>query len=661
MAERHPAVRHCGVGWHLTENMIVEARYRLDSPLGEGGYGAVWRATRLVDGQSVAIKFLKLDGRVARQRFEREADVLRRLDHPHCVSFIEFGVNVDGDAFIVSELLEGQTLQRWKRQPRELPEIIEVLRQLTLALQAAHREGVVHRDLKPANIVVSPPLHVKVLDFGIAKLLADDQGDITQTGEVFGTPGFMSPEQLRGLRDLGPPSDFYCLGAIAFELLEGRPPFGGNSPLEIGMAHLLEPVPQLDSRRPAALAELVRTLLAKEPRDRPATATAVLQALAGIAGGRSALPASPRTTTEPSALPWRRVAIPAVVVVALLLRWGTASRDEPSRHVPPPPPESVAAADQVAPPPPPAPPVVDAAPDRETGDAARSVGCANPNADLTGTKRLAPGSQLIRGVRVRLPDPYDPRHPHPVVVLFHEDGQSPEEMLAEVNLDQLANERRYVLIAPNGAPPQIAGWNQTKQGGAWQTEAVRAGWSDAWNLGEHLCFDDRKIFVIGHGFGGGRAGNKLACDDAVAAVVLSSFRHETDDPAPCRAPQAPVLDLTPLADEADAPVNGRPQAARGRHGVVSLRDHENFLSESHGCSSERRAIFTADGSTCYAWDACTHALYSCHINGGRHWPGYGTGLTLERTKFPYQMVVGDFFNDPEAFGETRATPAISAP
>ncbi len=186
----------------LQHGTVVEG-YRLEHLLGQGGFGAVWRATSLVDGRDVAIKFLHASvDRDGERRFKLEARILDGLSHPNCVTLLAHGRVPDGPHYLVTEYLEGRTLTKWAKGDRTPAEAVFIARQIGEALIYAHRHNVVHRDLKPANVFIveppgAPPI-VKVLDFGLAKMTGVESLDITKTGEMIGTPGFMSPEQMRG-------------------------------------------------------------------------------------------------------------------------------------------------------------------------------------------------------------------------------------------------------------------------------------------------------------------------------------------------------------------------------------------------------------------------------------------------------------------------------
>ncbi|CUR54640.1 Protein kinase [metagenome] len=259
-------------------------RYRLDSRIATGGMGVVWRGTDTVLDRVVAIKVLKpeyADDPQFRSRFETEARHAAALHHPGVAAVFDFGEGVLEDSprpYLVMELVDGQPLSNLLRpqQPME-PEVVRELMALTAdALAAAHAAGIVHRDIKPANLMVLPDRRVKITDFGIAR--AADGLALTATGQVMGTPQYLSPEQAEGGTATFA-SDIYSLGVVAFECLAGYRPFVGETPVTTALAHLREPVPELPAQVPADLARVVRRAMAKQPEDRFGSATEFAAAL----------------------------------------------------------------------------------------------------------------------------------------------------------------------------------------------------------------------------------------------------------------------------------------------------------------------------------------------------------------------------------------------
>ena len=268
---------------------VLDGRYRVIERIGRGGHGTVYRGWQASIDRGVAIKVLRAEAAAdgeTRRRFEAEARIISTLRHPSTLKLVDFGQTPDGRLFTVTELLQGETLaDRLARGPLPPDAVVRVLRTVAEVLVEAHAEGVIHRDIKPANLFleqVGALLVVKVLDFGIARL---GDGLTTETGKVFGTPAYMSPEQAEGRR-AGPESDLYSLGVVGFECLTGGPPFSADSALSLLLKHVHDPPPRLAQRWPAddprtPLGRLVDGLLAKAPSDRPRSAAEVLRILDG--------------------------------------------------------------------------------------------------------------------------------------------------------------------------------------------------------------------------------------------------------------------------------------------------------------------------------------------------------------------------------------------
>ncbi len=304
---------------------ILVGKYRVEGLAGRGGMGAVLHATRLQDQAQVVLKVLrgaKIKQRAHLRRFYLEAQAIQRLDHPHVVRVFEFGVDEATRApFLAMELVRGQTLDQLLLKEGRLNEqrAGQLGSQVAWALFHAHESGVLHRDLKPRNIMIlgAPPYEqVKVLDFGLAKIVAgdDDTPPLTAPGRTVGTPAYMSPEQITQ-RPQDYRTDLYGLGCVLFHTLCGRPPFGGNSPLEIMRKHLkvpASPLPErlLDGQAPSVeLSALMMQLLAKHPHQRPESTEEVAQLLETISDpskrGDKTFPVSiPHYQDPPQALPF---------------------------------------------------------------------------------------------------------------------------------------------------------------------------------------------------------------------------------------------------------------------------------------------------------------------------------------------------------------------
>lgn len=304
----------------------IAGRFIVVGVIGHGSMGYVYRAIQGQVDRSVALKIFRPDylattgGKsavseqerlLAQQRFVQEARVLGSLSHPNCVTLYDFGFSEQGDfLYIAMEYVGGISLRRAVRRGVKLEPILEITRQILLALREAHALDIVHRDLKPENIMIAyraggdEPI-VKVLDFGIAKLLGQENDTSNSTGLLFGTPAYMSPEQCRGdMAALGAASDIYALGCMLYEMICGQLPYPSNVPQEMVRMHLDAPIPALTPKSglevPLALELFIKKCMAKNPAERYPNARVALRAFeeavdsteasssTGRAGSRSA-------------------------------------------------------------------------------------------------------------------------------------------------------------------------------------------------------------------------------------------------------------------------------------------------------------------------------------------------------------------------------------
>ncbi len=266
---------------------VLDDRYQVIEPIAEGAMGAVYRGERLKLRRAVAIKIMHdalPDELSSRQRFEREAKLMARLEHPHCVSVMDFGLH-DGRPYLVMELVRGTSLmEELARVKRFEPgRAAEITRQVLSGLGHAHELGIVHRDIKPANVMLTERTglgeQVRILDFGLARP-ATDSTKLT-TGIVVGTPNYMAPEQIKG-GAIDARTDLYAVGVMLFELLTGSKPFIANDPLAVVRKHLNAIPPTLASvgnQDYGDLEAIVATALAKSPQHRFQTAAEMSAAL----------------------------------------------------------------------------------------------------------------------------------------------------------------------------------------------------------------------------------------------------------------------------------------------------------------------------------------------------------------------------------------------
>jgi serine/threonine protein kinase/Tfp pilus assembly protein PilF len=351
-------------------NMIGQtiSHYRILETLGEGGMGVVYVAEDLHLGRHVAIKFLSeaSNNHHFRARFLREARAISALSHPHIAAIYDYGETEDGHPFIVMELVEGQTLSDLLYESGlTLVRALEIIEQVAEALSEAHRHGIVHRDVKPSNVLINTRGQAKVLDFGLAKQINEDEAEAdpdantilatrTHSDVVVGTPLYLSPEQARSAR-VDARSDLFALGALLYECITGRPAFSGASIIEIA-AQVIHVTPTLPSsvndRVPKELDRITMKALAKKPEERYQSADEMLEDLRRVrlsisgdthrikrvGGSRamktsqtSALVALSETLREP------RISIFTVligVVAATLVIWGITQLFRPRQHRP---------------------------------------------------------------------------------------------------------------------------------------------------------------------------------------------------------------------------------------------------------------------------------------------------------------------------------------
>ncbi len=306
--------------------LLIDGRYRVQSLIGRGGMGSVYKAEHVGIGRVVAVKLLHptlaQQADVAK-RFEREAAAVGRIEHPNCVDVSDFGRLEDGSLFLVMEYLEGQALGDVLAEETRLPvdRALRITRHVVAGLGHAHRAGIVHRDVKPENVLLCPQQgdgdFAKILDFGIAKLLGtvEDEGvKLTQAGVAFGTPVYMSPEQAIG-NPVDGRADLYSAAVVLFEMISGRPPFYSEDRLEVLSMHTSRPPPALADVAPELhVAPEVEALLArgltKRPGERFADAAEMIAAIDAVLAG---LPVpSPRPPRLAHGLPRRHQTAPVV-------------------------------------------------------------------------------------------------------------------------------------------------------------------------------------------------------------------------------------------------------------------------------------------------------------------------------------------------------------
>lgn len=302
---------------------VVDGRYKIIAPMASGSMGAVYKAEREPVGKLVAIKFLHSSFAKDNEfltRFERETRVMSQLAHPNCVSVVDFGV-WEGAPYLAMEYVSGRTLRTLIDDEGRLPpqRALLLTKQIAAGLAHAHAKGVTHRDVKPANIMISDEIgtgdHVRILDFGLARLRGNVGRDATQTNVVVGTPNYMAPEQTIGGGTIDARTDVYAVGVVLFEMVAGVRPFAAEDTLQLLGMHRAAPVPKLVARMgdesialPEGLQELIEKAMAKSPDARFQSAIELSAAIEQVLGPRTSgahdVPSLPsrRARTDPAAV-----------------------------------------------------------------------------------------------------------------------------------------------------------------------------------------------------------------------------------------------------------------------------------------------------------------------------------------------------------------------
>src|ERR1700754_852597 len=298
----------------MTQPRLLGGRYELDGVAGRGGMAEGYRARDIRLDRIVAIKTLRSDlarDHTFQARFRREAQSAASLNHPAIVAVYDTGEEPAADGsgvmqpYIVMEFVAGRTLRDILREGRKiLPErALEITSGVLSALDYSHRAGIIHRDIKPGNVMLTPSGDVKVMDFGIARAVSDASSTMTQTAAVVGTAQYLSPEQARG-ETVDSRSDVYSTGCLLYELLTGRPPFIGDSPVAVAYQHVREPAQppsDFDTEITPEMDAIVMKALAKRVEDRYQSAAAMRSDIERYLAGRPVQAGVPPAVAEAAA------------------------------------------------------------------------------------------------------------------------------------------------------------------------------------------------------------------------------------------------------------------------------------------------------------------------------------------------------------------------
>ena len=641
---------------------LFEGRYELIALLGEGGFARVFRGRDLAVGRDVAIKVLSPTGgeysTLAGARFLRECRLIANLQDPHTITMYDFGESPSGLLYMVTEFVAGEDLRTTLQKQRRLSPrvVVRILRQLLEALREAHTNGVFHRDVKPANILVythdDDPYCVKLLDFGLARPVDADATQLTGAGRLVGTPRYMSPEQVFA-QNLGPQSDIYSLGLVAYEMLTGEPAVDGPTMKALLRAHLSgSPVIVPESLAPPGIRAVIEKMCVRDLDERYASADEVLRALARAraelrdrTGGVAVAQPTP-SAEEPEPFAEARrwtlgvciVALGLVALIVIAAIWPTAPHDKAAQPPMPSPDERANGLLRT-----PSPDDEAQASSAETiPEASADVGADAPaRARTPGCGRaLAFGSFSLKDkvngglVNVRIPPGYSPKLPAPVIMVLHDTTQPSEDMVQITRLNALSDEANYVLVAP-GDPDISSTWvgNGVVEH---VTEALRVA-------ADYVCLDLDRVFLIGHG-NGAFAATDVACQaDGVVAMALTAHRQFYEPE--CGRDPVPTLFIASTEDPVVPVDGGRDCLGTLRLGRGadrwSLAAQQESLSRRHRCDTARRATNELTRGGC-SNPRCDISLHTCIVSGGRDW---ATMPARSATSFP----LSPCFSEPMTF------------
>ena len=624
---------------------VIGKKYRLDAEIGRGAAGVVFRGTDLTVDRAVAVKLLIPQGDSYRHevvaRFRREARALASLSGQHSIRLFDFGTEADGLMYAVFELLEGVNLSVHLHQHGPMSEqaVRHVLCQVLAALNEAHAAGLLHRDVKPSNIQVyqylDDPLHVKLMDFGLARGTGPDAVVVTRAGGVVGTPRYMSPQQAMGL-DVDESSDLYSLGLVALEMLTGDE----RTMIDAFRAgeHTLAVTPEL--------ADAVRRMVDKSPATRCSSASELLTLLRGEQSPTQAAPKpveelqveSDATVVDPAPLGAsvgaKRNILPGVIITAItVVITGVATlwfvrESRPVQPMNADPPVRAQPRAEIAQQDEPATPTV--------GELAVADGCGKHA--KTGTRAMEQLDGLARlDWTLHVPKNYAPDIRHPLIVAFHGGQQTPKNLLDHAGFAAAMDEQGAVVVAPHAE--SVYGFDRER-------EDVSEYIGFVTKARELLCIDENRIYALGVDLGGGPA-ERLACEPWIAALATTSFRlRNFEDPCPDRA--IPRLIFSP-DDSRHIPLTDEPRCM-GAAGF-GLPRYEAYWRARNGCGDEPADSLQLEGAACKRW-VCDAIVVSCIVEGGMQWPGMPyrqladmTGCDGPTPSFDYTGVIWRFFDD----------------
>ena len=621
---------------------MFSGRYRIDAELGAGGFATVFQATDHGSGRVVAIKVLRPEGRsyepTMHARFQREVELVGRLKSPHTVRLFGGGQTDDGLLYAIFEHVPGRELSDFLTpDTRLLPrEVLHVLRQLLDALAEAHALGLLHRDIKPDNVRVfayhDDPLTVKLLDFGIARADETKHPGVTRTGEIVGTPRYMSPEQLTD-KPLTPASDIYSLGMVVIELLLGPDALSGHA-LSAQFERILPDYRANTTGLEHRLAQLVARMTARDPVQRYTSAADVLAAVNRIEQGpqSQSVPVKTERSNHGGTLVF--AAFVAVMGGIGATAWVTSDDDAAPaapRRIP----------GALTAPPPSAAEVVEPPEQSDVGTqppAATQRLPTDPTGGTSGCRQEPPfeGIGTLRDGNARwftfVPQDYNPEAKYPLVMLLHQGGENPRELLRVSEFALVAERERFIVVGPTSAigPSNelIDGLDSALGSGLADEARYYSAWRGDWKdvdlleavldrTAEALCIDPERVFLVANGEGG-RAVGHATCKEWVAAVATNSYRTVNSEFFCESARPVPYFFANALHSRI-TPFNGGKSCGGNRH-RPPVSWVEDQWKKRNGCSGDPVVTNHEVGHSCRTW-TCATPVTSCYLNGGHGWPG----------------------------------------
>ncbi len=662
------------MSWPAPNDIFAE-RYRLEAILGEGGFATVFKATDLGTERVVAIKVLKQhDGRYSQDiesRFAREIKVIAQLTAAHTVTLHDYGRTSDGLMFMIFEHVPGRDLsQVLVAEKRLAPSVvIHIMLQVLTSLSEAHARGLLHRDIKPENIRIyehlGDPYHVKVLDFGLARPVYQAPASaITKQGELIGTPRYMSPEQLVD-GELSPASDLYSLGLVALEMLTGSAKLQGNrwadqfDRLVTGHVFNIDEVQRIEP----GLQAIVQKMTARAPADRYPNVDAVVRALEQLArrdsyDGPVPRPATtvipPRPMRPTVSVPTRpRISLPPIAALAMLALllvslvgvggwyiWSGAKQDKEREERE----RRIAVGEmikkQAAQPTNASRRLSEAhipQPDLGMAVLGGSSGCGKKVKLLSDGSLFRGHDPTARNLPLYVPTSYEPTEKHPLVLLFHQDARSSDDILKQTSFNELAEEKNFIVLAPDYHGSKFWVWRKH--------DDVKVIQNYVNEVSRKLCIDEARIYAVGHGSGGFAIEN-LSCEPWIAAVASNGFRSNKPE-FPCDTPK-PSLYMTPIHSKRMLKEGGTACSVDAQ--PISLEAQESKWLTRNQCSDSPQLFGKSENGVCRRY-ACTAPFVSCHIDGGYGWPGSqmqewdATGDCQDELKdFPATETIWRFFD-----------------